>query len=396
VLASWNKGSPTPVFNNAAQVLVLGGGEGGGDASALGACGWPAAAPHWGQPSMAAAAAACLGRLSKSPCTPPPPTPPPHTHTPPRRCGTTPSSGSRWRPTRAARPRASWPRQSTSRSAPSTSSRWVGAVCASFEGADCLGGRSASGGLETCQRATAAWGPLAVGPARAATPHPSLPAPTTPPPPKTQQTQFKAAGATQFGSGWAWLVADKSGKLTIEKTPNAVTPVVEGKTPILTMVRPPRGAGVWGRRGGGGGAEACLSQAQRAGPHAGLSSACPCPLLPSPLRPGTPTLHLPPGRVGARLLPGLPEPPPGLHDHLCGQGGGRVGAGAAAALLPHTLAPVASPASLRRGLSAHASPRPRPNPIPPSWSTGTRSRSASRLPPSRGRAMPPPPGAPRA
>lgn len=42
-------------------------------------------------------------------------------------------------------------------------------------------------------------------------------------------------GATQFGSGWAWLVADKSGKLSIEKTPNAVTPVVEGKTPILTM-----------------------------------------------------------------------------------------------------------------------------------------------------------------
>lgn len=55
------------------------------------------------------------------------------------------------------------------------------------------------------------------------------------------QTQFKAAGATQFGSGWAWLVADKSGKLSIEKTPNAVTPVVEGKTPILTM-------DVWGER----------------------------------------------------------------------------------------------------------------------------------------------------
>ena len=49
------------------------------------------------------------------------------------------------------------------------------------------------------------------------------------------KTQFKAAGATQFGSGWAWLVADKAGKLSIEKTPNAVTPVVEGKTPILTM-----------------------------------------------------------------------------------------------------------------------------------------------------------------
>ena len=49
------------------------------------------------------------------------------------------------------------------------------------------------------------------------------------------KAQFKAAGATQFGSGWAWLVADKAGKLSIDKTPNAVTPVVEGKTPILTM-----------------------------------------------------------------------------------------------------------------------------------------------------------------
>jgi len=49
------------------------------------------------------------------------------------------------------------------------------------------------------------------------------------------KTQFKAYGATQFGSGWAWLVTDKSGKLSLEKTPNAVTPVVEGKTPILTM-----------------------------------------------------------------------------------------------------------------------------------------------------------------
>lgn len=41
--------------------------------------------------------------------------------------------------------------------------------------------------------------------------------------------------APQFGSGWAWLVTDKSGKLSITKTPNAVVPVVEGKTPILTV-----------------------------------------------------------------------------------------------------------------------------------------------------------------
>lgn len=48
-------------------------------------------------------------------------------------------------------------------------------------------------------------------------------------------TQFKAAGATQFGSGWAWLVSDSSGKLSVCKTPNAVTPIAEGKVPILTM-----------------------------------------------------------------------------------------------------------------------------------------------------------------
>ncbi len=47
--------------------------------------------------------------------------------------------------------------------------------------------------------------------------------------------EFKAAGLTQFGSGWAWLNTDSTGKLSISKTPNAVTPVVEGKTPILTV-----------------------------------------------------------------------------------------------------------------------------------------------------------------
>lgn len=47
--------------------------------------------------------------------------------------------------------------------------------------------------------------------------------------------EFKQAGLTQFGSGWAWLNADKDGKLSISKTPNAVNPVVEGKSPILTM-----------------------------------------------------------------------------------------------------------------------------------------------------------------
>jgi superoxide dismutase, Fe-Mn family len=39
-------------------------------------------------------------------------------------------------------------------------------------------------------------------------------------------SQFKAAGATQFGSGWAWLVTDKAGKLSVTKSPNAETPIV--------------------------------------------------------------------------------------------------------------------------------------------------------------------------
>ena len=46
---------------------------------------------------------------------------------------------------------------------------------------------------------------------------------------------FATAGATQFGSGWAWLVL-ANGKLEVRKTPNAETPLTEdGVTPILTM-----------------------------------------------------------------------------------------------------------------------------------------------------------------
>ncbi|MGC9525567.1 MAG: superoxide dismutase [Limnospira sp.] len=46
--------------------------------------------------------------------------------------------------------------------------------------------------------------------------------------------EFKSAAATQFGSGWAWLVLD-NGTLKVMKTPNAVNPIVEGKTPLLTL-----------------------------------------------------------------------------------------------------------------------------------------------------------------
>jgi Fe-Mn family superoxide dismutase len=45
--------------------------------------------------------------------------------------------------------------------------------------------------------------------------------------------QLNASGLARFGSGWAWLVSDKGGKLSIESTPNQDTPVFEKKTPIL-------------------------------------------------------------------------------------------------------------------------------------------------------------------
>jgi Fe-Mn family superoxide dismutase len=45
--------------------------------------------------------------------------------------------------------------------------------------------------------------------------------------------EFKAAGVGQFGSGWAWLVSD-GGKLKITKTPNAVNPMAQGQTALLT------------------------------------------------------------------------------------------------------------------------------------------------------------------
>jgi Fe-Mn family superoxide dismutase len=46
--------------------------------------------------------------------------------------------------------------------------------------------------------------------------------------------EFKNAGATQFGSGWAWLVLDND-KLKITKTPNAETPLTTNAKPLMTM-----------------------------------------------------------------------------------------------------------------------------------------------------------------
>jgi Fe-Mn family superoxide dismutase len=53
------------------------------------------------------------------------------------------------------------------------------------------------------------------------------------------KTKFAAAGAGRFGSGWAWLIIDGSGKLAITSTPNQDNPlmdVAEAKgTPILGL-----------------------------------------------------------------------------------------------------------------------------------------------------------------
>ncbi len=45
--------------------------------------------------------------------------------------------------------------------------------------------------------------------------------------------EFENAGVTLFGSGWVWLAADKGGKLSIEKEPNAGNPVRKGLNPLL-------------------------------------------------------------------------------------------------------------------------------------------------------------------
>lgn len=46
--------------------------------------------------------------------------------------------------------------------------------------------------------------------------------------------QFTKIAVTTFGSGWAWLVKNADGKLAIESTSNAGTPLKDGKKPLLT------------------------------------------------------------------------------------------------------------------------------------------------------------------
>jgi Fe-Mn family superoxide dismutase len=47
------------------------------------------------------------------------------------------------------------------------------------------------------------------------------------------KTAFNDAGVKRFGSGWAWLILDKSGNLAITSTANQDSPLTDGNFPVL-------------------------------------------------------------------------------------------------------------------------------------------------------------------
>lgn len=49
------------------------------------------------------------------------------------------------------------------------------------------------------------------------------------------KTQFSEIAAKHFGSGWAWLLKDKDGKLAMKGMHDADTPVKDGDTPLLAL-----------------------------------------------------------------------------------------------------------------------------------------------------------------
>ena len=50
------------------------------------------------------------------------------------------------------------------------------------------------------------------------------------------QDAFANAGATRFGSGWAWLIVNSSGSLEVTSTPNQDSPLMDGSgTPVIGL-----------------------------------------------------------------------------------------------------------------------------------------------------------------
>ena len=49
------------------------------------------------------------------------------------------------------------------------------------------------------------------------------------------KAEFNKAAVSVFGSGWAWLVKDADGKLSIVKESNAGNPITRGLVPLLTF-----------------------------------------------------------------------------------------------------------------------------------------------------------------
>jgi superoxide dismutase, Fe-Mn family len=49
------------------------------------------------------------------------------------------------------------------------------------------------------------------------------------------RTKLREAAVGHFGSGWAWLVADRGGRLQLCTTHDADTPIVHDKIPLLTI-----------------------------------------------------------------------------------------------------------------------------------------------------------------
>ncbi|MFM5460979.1 superoxide dismutase [Aeromonas veronii] len=51
----------------------------------------------------------------------------------------------------------------------------------------------------------------------------------------TFKQAFTQAALSRFGSGWAWLVVDKAGRLQVESSANQDSPLMHGHTPILGL-----------------------------------------------------------------------------------------------------------------------------------------------------------------